>query len=171
MKSRTIIYGAGLLICILISASFSYAASKVGVFDFKEVLTQSKAGAAAFEKLQEEGNTRKKQLDSKISEFKRLQQESMIVSGNKHKDVISKLKDLKQDIEGDQKTYAREMQEMELKMLKPVRARIVELVKDVGKKNNFTLILEVRESGTLYFDEAIDLTKTIIERYDAQYAQ
>lgn len=170
MKHK-IICGATVVLLVLLSASFSFAAMKLGVVHFKNALTQSKAGKAAFDKLQGEGEKRKKLLDNKISEFKRLQQESMIAGGDKHKEIIDRLRDLKLDIEEDQKKYAREMQELELEVLKPVRERIIELVQAEGKKGGYTLVLENRESGTLYFNEAIDLTPTIIKRYDAEYAK
>lgn len=170
MKIRTGMYSAVISMLIFLSASMAAAAgSKIGVFDFKEILTQSRAGVAAFDKLEQEGENRKKKLENKASEFKRLKQESAIVSGEKYQDIMGRLRDLKDDIEDDQKQYAREMQGMELELLKPVRAEIVDLIQAVGQKEHYTLILEIRESGCLYFDKAIDLTGIIIQRYDAQY--
>jgi outer membrane protein len=172
MRIKTGVCSAVFLIFILLSASIAAAADlKIGVFDFQEILTQSRAGAIAFDKLQEEGETRKKKLEKKASEFKRLKQESAIVSGEKYQNIMGQLRELKDDIENDQRQYGREMQTMEFELLKPVRAAIIDLIKAMGEKEHYTLILEIRESGCLYFEKTINLTKTIIQRYNAQYGK
>lgn len=172
MKTKKLICSAAVFFLIVFfSASFSAAATKVGILNIQKVMTESKAGAAAFSKLKDESQKMKEALDKKISEFKRLQQESMITSGDKHKEILKNLKNMKADIEGDQQKYARQMRALEIQTLKPVRDRIFELVKEEGEKGGFTLILEGREAGVMYLKDSIDINEKIIKRYNAEYTK
>lgn len=172
MKAKRLICSAAVFFLIVFfGASFSVAATKVGVLNVQKVMTESKAGAAAFSKLKDEGQKMKEALDKKISEFKRLQQESMITSGDKHKEILKNLKNMKADIEGDQQKYARQMRELEIQTLKPIQSRVFELVKEEGEKGRYTLIVEGREAGVMYHEDSIDITEKIIKRYDAEYTK
>jgi len=51
-------------------------------------------------------------------------------------------------------------------MLEDVNKDIVKLIQQIGKKENYSLILEVTGGNVIYANESYDLTQRIVEDYD-----
>jgi outer membrane protein len=47
-------------------------------------------------------------------------------------------------------------------------AEIRKIIAEVAKEMNISIVLEASESGLLYADGALDLTRKVLERYDAK---
>ena len=84
---------------------------------------------------------------------------------------------LEQDIFQRKQEYQRELQEGDkaitdkrLELLEPVIVEIEELIKEIGKSEGYSLILDKR-LGALYVDEKYDLTQRIIDILNARIEQ
>ena len=72
-------------------------------------------------------------------------------------EIQSKLKEMEGQLPVDQKRLAG-----------PLTAKLVEIIEDLGKSQGFTVILRRGSPGLLYTREALDITDTVIERYNAK---
>jgi outer membrane protein len=64
--------------------------------------------------------------------------------------------------------YSQEMKETEMEAIKKVMKDLEKVVEEMGKKEGYTIILERRTLGLLYFNNTIDLTDRVTEAYDKQ---
>ena len=62
--------------------------------------------------------------------------------------------------------FLQEKKEMEVETVRIVGTDIQKIVEEIGKKDNYTMILEKRAVGFLYNDEKIDITDEVIKAYD-----
>jgi outer membrane protein len=64
--------------------------------------------------------------------------------------------------------YTQEMKDTEMEAMKKVMKELEKVVEKIGDKEGYTIILERRTVGLLYFNNAIDLTDRVTEAYDKQ---
>jgi Skp family chaperone for outer membrane proteins len=50
----------------------------------------------------------------------------------------------------------------------PLRAKLLEIIEQVGKDQDFTLILRRDTPGVMYSREAIDITQVVIQRFNSK---
>jgi outer membrane protein len=161
-------------------------ALKVGVVDLQSVLDNSVRGKAAKDrlkdmgaKLQEEIKTKREFKDKREEELQRLRTEirsqGLVLSEQarlaKEEDFRNKIRELKRFIDDTNRFIedaTQEFREREARETQLLLAEIRKAVADVGKQENYSLILEGNENAAvvLYFTKTIDLTPKIIQRYD-----
>jgi outer membrane protein len=64
--------------------------------------------------------------------------------------------------------FTQEMKETEMDAIKKVMKELEKIVEKMGEKEGYTIILERRTVGLLYFNSAIDLTDRVTDAYDKQ---
>jgi outer membrane protein len=145
---------------------------KVGVVDLQKFQKNSKAFQRAslvvkkrFDEMQQKLNDERNAL-GKIDE--ELKKQSMMLS-------LDAQEDKKRDFEKKQRQfkfmydeYSQEMKETEMEAIKKVMKELEKVVEEMGKKEGYTIILERRTLGLLYFNNTIDLTDRVTEAYDKQ---
>jgi outer membrane protein len=145
--------------------------ARVAVIDVQKVLTQSTAGKAAYEKL-------KKVQDDKMEKAKGMDDELKKLDA----DIASKRLSLSEDkLTEMQKTLAekrismqryaqdaeREIGEARDKELQALEARIKPVIDGIGKEMGLAAIFNKFESGLVYASDAIDITDSVIQRFNA----
>ena len=159
---------------------------KVGVVDLQTVLDSSAHGKVAKDrlkklslKLQEEIKAKRGVKDKREEELRKLQQDiraqGFVLSPEareaKREAFRKKVRELKRFI-GDTNRFiedtTQEFREKEVRQTQLLIAEIRKVVREIGKKEKYSLILEGNESASvvLYFGKAIDLTQKVIQRYD-----
>lgn len=145
---------------------------KVGVVDLQKFQKNSKAFQRAslvvkkkFDDMQQKLNDERTALGRLDEELKK---QSMMLS-------LDAQEDKKRDFEKKQRQfkfmydeYTQEMKETEMEAIKRVMKELEKVVEDMGKKEGYTIILERRTLGLLYFNNTIDLTDRVTEAYDKQ---
>jgi Skp family chaperone for outer membrane proteins len=63
------------------------------------------------------------------------------------------------------------MKDTEVEAIKKIMQELEKVVAKIAEKENFTLILERRTLGLMYFNEAIDITDRVTEAYDKSKQQ
>jgi len=61
----------------------------------------------------------------------------------------------------------RDMQELQQRLFLKIQSEVMPVIAKLGQEKGIDLILDLRASGVLYFNPAIDLTDEVIKRYDA----
>jgi len=145
---------------------------KVGVVDLQKFQKNSKAFQRAslvvkkrFDEMQQKLNDERNTLGRLDEELKK---QSMMLS-------LDAQEDKKRDFEKKQRQfkfmydeYSQEMKETEMEAIKKVMKELEKVVEEMGKKEGYTIILERRTLGLLYFNNTIDLTDRVTEAYDKQ---
>lgn len=183
-------WGIGLgLLCGLIglrAAEAQQQALKVGVVDLQTVLDSSSRGKAAKErlkdlgtKLQEDIKTKRETKDKREDELQRMRTEirsqGLVLSEQarlaKEEDFRNKARELKRFIDDTNRFIedsTQEFREKEVRETQRLLGEIRKIVQEIGKQENYSLILEGNESAAvvLYFGKTIDLTQKVMQRYD-----
>lgn len=162
-------------IVAVFTASASWAADssiRLGFVDLQAVISQSKEGQTAMEKVKAEAAEKQKEISAKEAEIKQmdtdLQKQASVLSEAAKKDreeeIRRKLRDLKRVTEDVNRDLAKREGEMVNDLLRDLTA----LIRDYGKEKGYTLIVEKGQSGVIYGNDTADLTKEIIERYNTR---
>jgi outer membrane protein len=175
-----VLWGSG------VAVAQAQQALKVGVVDLQAVLDNSGRGKAAKDrlkdmsvKLQEEIKSKREFKDKREEELQRLRTEirsqGLVLSETariaKEEDFRNKIRELKRFIDDTNRFIedaTQEFREREARETQLLLAEIRKTVAEVGKQENYSLILEGNENAAvvLYYMKTIDLTQKVIQRYD-----
>jgi outer membrane protein len=165
-------------------------ALKVAVVDLQAVLDGSVRGKAAKDRLKEHGMQLQEEIKSKRTfkdereaELQKLRTEirsqGLVLSeqarAEKEEKFRKQMRELKRFID-DTNRYiedaTQEFREKEVSETQRLLLEVRKVVQEVGKQEGYSLILEGNESAAvvLYFNNAIDITPKIIQRYDQSSA-
>ena len=148
---------------------------KVAVIDTEQILLNSTAGKkvlADLKKLQEqkEGELRSRNQEIKDLQTK-LNEGRLSLAQDKISDMEKQLEDKVIALRRLQDDANRDMQKKRDELLGQIDQRVMPVINQAGKELGYTLIFRKFESGLIYADEAVDITKVIIQRMDAAAAQ
>ena len=172
MKGLIFVFLGLLAMVFLQPAPLAAQNVKVGVVDLQKFQKNSKAFQRAslvvkkkFDEMQQKLNDERNTLGKLDEELKK---QSMMLS-------LDAQEDKKRDFEKKQRQfkfmydeYSQEMKETEMEAIKKVMKELEKVVEEMGKKEGYTIILERRTLGLLYFNNTIDLTDRVTEAYDKQ---
>jgi outer membrane protein len=144
---------------------------KVAVIDTEQILLNSTAGKkvlADLKKLQEqkEGELRTRNQEIKDLQTK-LNEGRLSLAQDKISEMEKQLEDKVIALRRLQDDANRDMQKKRDELLGQIDQRVMPVINQVGKELGYTLIFRKFESGLIYADEAVDITKTIVQRMDA----
>ena len=61
------------------------------------------------------------------------------------------------------------MREVQKRLIKRIRKEVLGIIEEIGKKEGYLLIIE--NIGVLYSPNTLDITDSIIEKYNTKFAQ
>ena len=161
-----------LSIALIAGATICTAAElKIGYVNIQRAVGESKSGKAANEKFTvEAGRIRDnimKEKESIESAAEMLQKQSAMltedVRRSKELDMARRQRDYERMVE-DQKS---ELQLKEAQLTGEILEQLIPIVRDYGKKHDFSIIFERSERVLLYANQSLDLTDKIIAILDA----
>ena len=146
------------------------APSRVAVIDVQKVLQTSNAGKAATErlrKLQEERVARAQKMDEEMKNLdNEINTKKMSLSEDKLTDLAKQLSDKKIAAQRYAQDAEREVGEARDKTLLDLQNRILPVIDGIGKEMGLAMIFNKFESGLVYASDAIDITDTVIKRFN-----
>lgn len=149
-------------------------AMKIGLVDFQKILDNSVAGKAAQEEINRRGEAMEAELREKGEEIEaiknELERESLVMSRNAREEKEREIRIKIGDFKSMQSRYRESFQEAERELVAKIQREVIALVKEIGTKQGYQLILERRESGAVYFQETLDITNQIIDAYNKKTA-
>ena len=147
------------------------APARVAVIDVQRVLTTSTAGKAAYDrlkKMQEERIERAKTMDEEARKLDAdLNAKKLSLSEDKIAEMTRQLSDKKIAMQRYAQDADREVGEARDKALLDLENRIKPVIDGIGKEMGLAAIFNKYESGLVYASEAIDITETVIQRFNA----
>ena len=146
------------------------APGRFAVIDVQKVLNTSVAGKAAQEKL-------KKLNDEKASRATKMQEEmaalnndiatkKLSLSEDKLADMQKQLSDKQVALQRYGQDAERELGEARDKELQELEGKIKPVIDSIGKEMGLAAIFNKFESGLVYASDAIDITDTVIKRFN-----
>jgi outer membrane protein len=144
--------------------------AKFGIVDIERFQEESKAFQkikgelkAKFDSLQEELDKKKSELLEIEAELKK---QSMMLSLDAKEDKRRELERKRRHYKYLAEDSTEEMKQAQLDARKELAKELEKVVNMIGEQEGFTMIIEKRTIGLVYFDKAIDITDRVIKAYD-----
>jgi outer membrane protein len=147
---------------------------KLGFFDKQAIVDRSEMGKEGLATIKAEMKPVYEKLEATRQEIKELKEEfkkkeliwSDEVKKTKYFEIVSMEKNLEQDVE----QANRALSKRERELLKPLQAKVLEIVAEIGKEEGYTMIFEVPGAGIWYAPDSLNLTDKIIQKLNATSA-
>jgi outer membrane protein len=144
--------------------------TKLGIVDIEKFQDESKAFQKIREELKAKFDLLQKELDKKKDELleieAELKKQSMMLSLDAKEDKRRELERKRRHYKYLAEDSTEEMKQAQLDARKELAQELEKVVNMIGKQEGFTLIIEKRTVGLVYFDKAIDITDRVIKAYD-----
>ena len=143
---------------------------EVGLIDIQRCLEESKEGRKVLQLLKKKKAALQSQLDTRQRELlelrKELEKQAMMLSmdaqDNRRRTIERKTREL-QYLLRELNEELRRVQEKEKERMLKELGRVIE---KIGSEENFTVIIEKRAGGVLYWADSIDITEKVIRAYE-----
>lgn len=168
-----------LLVAVVVAAlsvpAFAQSTSmKVAVIDVQKVLATSTAGKVAYEKLkkmQDDRVTRAQKMDEDAKALENeINTKKLSLSEDKLNELQKQLSDKKISMQRYAQDADREVSDARDRELAALEQKIKPVIDQMGKELGLAAIFNKYESGLVYASDAIDITDTVIKRFDASAA-
>jgi len=144
--------------------------ARVGLIDFQRCLKESKEGQRVFQILKKKKDNLQKRLDAMQRELlelrKELDKQTMMLSMDAQEDKKKTIERKTRELKYLYKDLNKEMVRAQEKENKRIFEELRKVIEKIGSEGNYTLIMEKRVGGVLYFSKSIDITDQIIKAYD-----
>ena len=145
--------------------------ARIAVIDVQKVLAQSTAGKAAYDKLKKVQDEKVEKAKAMDDEMKKLDAEitakRISLSEDKLADLQKQLAEKRINMQRYAQDADREIGEARDRELQALEARIKPVIDALGKEMGLAAVFNKFESGLVYASDAIDLTDTVIQRFNA----
>lgn len=144
--------------------------ARVAVIDVQKVLSQSAAGKAAYEKLkkmQDERIERARKMDEEMRKLdSEINDKKLSLSQEKLAELTKQLSDRKIAMQRYAQDADREVGEARDRELAALENKIKPVIDAIGKEMGLAAIFNKFESGLVYAADAIDITDTVVKRFN-----
>jgi len=156
---------------------FAFAAdvAKIGVVNFERVLKESSAGKLTQKDLRAKGEEfqgkLKKEKDSLDAISKAFEREALVLSPEKKREKEREFRIRVNDFKKMQEDYTKELRRIEIELINQMQKDVFQIANDMGKEEGFLLIIERKTAGVIYMPAKVDITDTLIKKYNAKVAK
>lgn len=169
---KSILVVLTLVMFLALPAAGALAAElKVGVVDVEYIIHTSAKGKAAKGKLKKMFEDKQKELDGeqkKLLELKKeIEEQSEMATPEKRKAMVL---EYQQGLLKLQELYMKNQQELgkkEVELMKPILTSLEKILTDVAKEGDYDIIMNRSEQGVLFAKGDYDLTKSVLEKLNA----
>lgn len=163
-----------LLILSICLSSIAYADSavKIAYIDIQKALEMTKAGQKVQKEFKTEVDNEQKSIDKKKTEYESLKESLEKQKGTlnesamreKEESLMNLEKELKRNFQDSQEKLRKKNATLVGELVKKMR----ELLETIGKEEGYTMILEKNGQGLVYASPSLDITESVVKRFDAQ---
>ncbi len=143
---------------------------KIGVVDIQKLQKASAYFQKTSSILKKKFDIMQQKLDTEKKALLRLEEDfrkqSMMLSLDAQEDKKRELEKKKRYYKYLYEDSTQEMKAAEVEATKRIGKELKAVVEKIGKKEGYTVILEKRTLGLLYYSEAIDITDQVTKAYD-----
>jgi outer membrane protein len=146
------------------------APARVAVIDVQKVLTTSTLGKSAYErlkKLQDDRVEKMKKMDEEVKSLAgELNAKKLSLSEEKSAEMAKQITDRQTAMQRFAQDADKEVSEARDRALADLDNKIKPVIDSIGKEMGLAAIFNKFESGLIYASEAIDITDTVIKRFN-----
>ena len=155
---------------LLISVCAFAAESKIGYIDLNKALNESEVGKKAVVSLEEMVKAKQFLISEKGDKIKKIEEELAKQSSILTEDAVKERKEEREKLLRDYQRMVKDSQEEVQKRQAEYMGNIIKelkkIVAQIGKEEGYSIILEKAESGVMFHSDEIDLTNTLIKRFN-----
>jgi outer membrane protein len=148
--------------------------ARVAVIDVQKVLTTSTAGKVAYERLKKLQDDRVSKMQKMDEEVKTLANElstkKLSLSEEKQAEMTKTITDKQTTMQRYAQDADKEVTEARDKALQELDNKIKPIIDGLGKEMGLAAIFNKFESGLIYASDAIDITDTVVKRFNETQA-
>jgi outer membrane protein len=143
---------------------------KFAVVDIEKFQEKSKSFQKIAEGLKQKFEALQKKLDEKKTELieieEELKKQSIMLSLDAKEDKVRELERKRRQYKYLADDFTQEMKQAQLDARKTLAKELEKVVAKIGKREAYTMIMEKRTVGLVYYDLAIDITEQVVKAYD-----
>jgi len=163
-----------LFMAAIVSQGFTQQDIKVGIVDSMEVLEKSAEGKKMVAQLEEiNRSTQQKiaKMDEEIRQLEtRLNTQRLTLTDEALMNLTSDIERKRTDRQRFAEDSSRTFVETRNRLFGRLQNEVRPIIAQIGKERNLEIILDLNNSGAIYYSPTIDLTAEVIVRYDASKA-
>lgn len=155
---------------VMTVGSIALAEVKIGYVDLQKAIQSTSAGKKAKKELEDEFNKRKKDMEKKDGDIKKmaedLEKKRAVMSEEalmkKQEDVQTEIMKFREVVSKNQL----EIQNKERDLTKPILEKLKGIIDNIAKADGYTVILEKNENSVLWVRGDADLTEKVIKEFE-----
>ncbi len=157
-------------ILFLFAGTYAHAEVKIGIVDMMRALNESNSGKKAKADLEGLIKSKQGQLDTKGKEIEKLkgemEKQSSVLSPEARKTREDELERMLRDYQRLVADSQAEVKKKESEVTGDILKGIREVVDKIGEEGGYTMVIENAEGIILYSKKDLDLTDSVIKRYN-----
>ena len=157
-----------------VPAAAQTAGQKIGVIEVQRIVQESAVGKESLARVQKAQASKQEELTRRQKELRDLEQKIQEQGKSLSEEAVDKAqKDYQAkaiDLKRFQDDASRELEELQRKELGELEKRVMPVIDMVAKENGYQLLFNKFQSGLLFADAGIDLTETVIQKFNSQLA-
>lgn len=158
---------AGVLVTPALAADI-----KIGYVDLQRALNESEAGKKAKGDFKRQVDSLESQLKGKKEELDRLKDElerkSVVMRDEERRKLEDEFQRKRLDLKRKFEDSQGELQKKDNELTGVIIRELQEVIRQIGDRDRYTLILELSSSPVLYNDKSADLTDEVLTAYNAR---
>ncbi len=147
-------------------------AVKLGIVDIDQAISSTEEGKAAREEFARKQREAEGKLKPMYERYRSLEEDikakKFVLSDEALFQKQLDLAEMRNEIQSKVKEMEGQLQVDQRRLEGPLTAKLIDIIEDIGKSQGFTLIMRRGAPGILYTREALDITDTVIERYNSK---
>jgi outer membrane protein len=173
-KNYLVIVIGAVLSCILVASS-AMAAEKIGFVNFREIAMTSNVGKKFLEGIKKEAGKADTKAKEKQSELIKLRDEinnqRSVVKPEILREKQSTLEKKARDFELMMKDIKDDFMKKEQDFLAKIEPTAIKIIREIGEKEKYTMILEPSYLMLPYHDRTHDITKQVLAEFNRTYKE
>jgi outer membrane protein len=160
----------GLLAALIFAGTAHAAETKIGYIDMQKAIQSTAAGKKAKKDLEDEFTKKKKDLDKREADIKKMgedfEKRSMAMNEESR---LKKQNEIRGEMAKYQELAAKsqmEIQKRERDLTAPIVNKLRGIIEEIAKKEDYTVILEKSEQSVMWAKKDFDLTDRVVKEYD-----
>lgn len=157
---------------ILLTAGMAQAETRVGYVDMQKAIQATTVGKKAKADLEGEFNKKKKELEKKEADLKKMGEDMEKKKAVLSEEVLNKKQgEFQEEMMKYRDLVAKsqlEIQKKERDLTAPILEKMKDIIGKVAKEKKFSLVIEKTEQAVLFADSEVDLTNDVVQRFEKE---
>lgn len=158
---------------LLLTGVNALAEEKIAFINMKDILLLSDQGKEAAEEFKAVFQKKRERIQDREAELKKMKDElekqrpvlTDTAMREKEMEYQKQFRDYKRLVEDSNAEIQRMDQELSRKMI----PEVLKVVNEIGKKDGYTMILDIAAAGIAYHSKAREITKQVIVEFNKEY--